>query len=302
MKGTPLRSPMISLKNVRKSYKGGFELGPVDLEVEPGRVVAVLGPNGAGKSTLFGMLMNLLRPDSGTVNLFGLTHPRDEVAIKRRIGYVPEHAVYHDDMSAEYLGDFVSYWYPRWDQGLYEDLIGRARINSRKKFGKLSKGLQRRLLFALALAVGPRLLLLDEPTTGVDLFARKEVLEDIWRFVRDGNGQGRTVVFATHAVEEVRRIADQVVFLADGQFLGLYDKHALLDGWRTLLVDGRPEGDTPGVVEVESGSPTRVVSASPEDTFEALRRQNMRIISSQSLDLEEVLSHLVHRSGVVQRT
>ena len=118
MKGRPLRSPVISLENVRKSHKGGFHLGPVDLAIEPGRIVAVVGPNGGGKSTLFGMLMNLLRPDSGTVSLFGLAHPRDEVAIKQRIGYVPELATGRDDMSARYLGDFVSYWYPNRSSSL----------------------------------------------------------------------------------------------------------------------------------------------------------------------------------------
>jgi ABC-2 type transport system ATP-binding protein len=304
MKGTLLKDSAISLEDVRKSYKGGFELGPVDLEVEPGHVVAVLGPNGAGKSTLFGMLMNIIRPDSGVVSLFDLAHPRDEVAIKQRIGYVPEHATGHDDMSARHLGDFVSYWYPTWDQGLYEDLLGRARIDPRKKFGKLSKGLQRRLHFALAFATRPQLLLLDEPTTGVDLFARQEMLEALWRFVRDGhNGEGteRTVVFATHAVEEARQIADQVAFLADGQFLGLHDKNSLLDGWKTLLVDGRPEESTPGVVEMESGSPTRVVSDSWRETAEALSAQGLRVVREAPVNLEEILSHLARRSGEGQR-
>jgi ABC-2 type transport system ATP-binding protein len=305
VKGTQLETSVVSLENVRKSHKGGFELGPVDLEVEPGHVVAVLGPNGAGKSTLFGMLMNLLRPDTGTVNLFGLSHPRDEVAIKRRIGYVPEQAVGHDDMSAEYLGDFVSHWYPNWDQALYEDLIGRARIDPRKKFGELSKGLKRRLQFALALATGPRLLLLDEPTTGVDLFARREMLEGIWRFVRDGrDGEGarKTAVFSTQTVEEARQIADRVAFFADGEFLGLHDKGVLLDGWKTLLVDGRPEEDTPGVVEVESGSPTRVVSDSWRETAEALSAQGIPVVREAPVGLEEILSHLVRRSREGQRT
>ena len=299
MKGTPLKTSVISLRNVRKSYKGGFELGPVNLEVEPGCVVAVVGPNGGGKSTLFGLLMNLLRPDSGTVSLFGLAHPRDEVAIKQRIGYVPERAVYRDDMSARYLGEFVSYWYPNWDPELYEDLIGRARIDPRYKFGKLSKGLQRRLLFALALATGPQLLLLDEPTAGVDLFARREMLEDIWRFardVRDGEGTQKTVVFSTHTVEEARQIADWVVFLADGMFLGLHDKGALLDGWKRLLVDGRPEEHPPGVVELECGRPTRVVSDSWRETAEALSTQGIRVVREESMDLEEILSHLIHKS------
>ena len=79
MKGTSLETPVISLENVRKSYKG-FDLGPMDLKVEPGHIVAVLGANGSGKSTLFGILMNLLKPDSGKVNLFGLAYPKNEVA------------------------------------------------------------------------------------------------------------------------------------------------------------------------------------------------------------------------------
>ena len=82
-------TPVISLKDVRKSY-GNFELGPVDLAIEPGYVVAVVGPNGGGKSTLIRVLMNLIQPDSGELELFGGTYPDDEVEIKRRIGYVPE--------------------------------------------------------------------------------------------------------------------------------------------------------------------------------------------------------------------
>jgi ABC-type transport system involved in cytochrome c biogenesis ATPase subunit len=146
--------PLISLTDVKKSY-GSFELGPVDLEIEAGYVVAVVGPNGSGKSTLFGMLMGLIHPSFGEVRLFGLSYPKNEVAIKQRIGYVPERAVGHDYMSAKALGEFVSYWYPTWDQRTYDDLVSRSGIDPYKKFGKLSKGMQRRLSFALALAVGP---------------------------------------------------------------------------------------------------------------------------------------------------
>jgi ABC-2 type transport system ATP-binding protein len=152
---------------------------------------------------------------------------------------------------------------------------------------------QRRLAFALAAASGSELLLLDEPTAGVDPFARREMLEDISRFMQDGD---RTVVFATHVMEEVRRIADYVVLLVDGDFLGLHEKDALLERWRTLWVDREPEGDVPGVVGVESGRPTRIVSDSPQETGEALWAENIRIVRSGALDLEEVLSHLMRRS------
>ena len=294
MKGTPV----ISLRDITKSY-GNFELGPVNLEIEPGHVVAVVGPNGSGKSTLIRMLMNLVKPTSGEVRLFGRAYPDDEVAIKQRIGYVPERSVGHDEMSAKSLGEFVSYWYPRWDQRLYQDLLGRSRVDQDKKFGKLSKGVQRRLSFALALATGCELLLLDEPTAGVDPFARGEMLEDISSFMHEGvhdEGDRRTVVFATQAMEEVRRIADYLVFLVDGEYLGLHEKDALLKRWKNFWVDGEPEGDIPGVVEVvEGGNLTRLISDSFKETAEALSTENIRIVRSRTLDLEEILSHLMRR-------
>lgn len=295
------QAPVISLEGVMKS-RGDFVLGPVDLAVEPGHVVAVLGPNGSGKSTLFGMLMNLLRPDSGEVALFGGRYPDDEVAIKRRIGYVPERPTGRDDMDAVALGRFVSRWYPRWDRRLYRDLLGRSGIDPGKRFGTLSKGMRRRLSFALALATSPELLLLDEPTAGVDPIARCEMLEEILNFVRDDvHGGDRTVVFATHVVEEARLIADYVVLLTDGKFLGLHEKDALLENWKTLWVDVEPEGTVPGIVEVERGSPARIVTNSRRETSEALLARNISIVRSRSFDLEGILSHLLRRGGERQR-
>ena len=286
-------TPVISLRDIRKSY-GDFDLGPVNLEIEPGCVVAVVGPNGSGKSTLIGMLMNMVKPTSGELRLFGCHYPKDEVAIKQRIGYVPERSVGHDDMRVKDLAEFISYWYPRWDWRLYEELVGRLDIESeKKKFGKLSKGVQRRLVFALALATGCELLLLDEPTAGVDPFARLEMLEDISRFAHDD--VRRTAVFATHVMEEVRRIADYVAFLVNGEYIGLYEKDALLKQWKNLWVNREPEGGIPGVVEVESGSPIRIVSDSPQETEEALLAENLRIVRRGTVELEEILSHLMRQ-------
>ena len=282
---------VISLRGVEKSYEN-FTLGPVDLEIEPGYVVAVVGPNGSGKSTLFRMLMNLSHLDDGIISLFSGGYPDDEVAIKQRVGYVPETAVGHDEMSARSLGEFISHWYPQWDQKLYNDLLDRSKIERGKKFRDLSKGMQRRLSFALAAATRADLLLLDEPTDGVDPFARREMLEDISIHVQDGE---KTVLIATHVMEEIRRIADYVAFLVDGEFLGLFEKDALLEQWKTLWVDGEPEEDVPGVVEVETGRPTRIVTDSPGETENALAGQGLRVVRSGALDLEEILGHLMKR-------
>ena len=293
------QTPVISLSEVRKSY-GNFELGPMDLRVEPGYVVAVVGPNGGGKSTLIRTLMNLVQPDAGEVRLFGGAYPDNEVAIKQRVGYVPERSSGHDEMSAKSLGEFFSRFYPEWDHRLYEDLVKHARIEPDKRFAELSQGVQRRLSFALALATGSEILLLDEPTAGVDPFARREMLEDISRFMQEGD---KTVVFATHVMEEVRRIADYVVFLVDGEFLGLYEKDALLEGWKIFWVDREPEGDVTGVIEVvEGGSPVRIVSDSPKETAEALSVEDIRIVRSGTLDLQEILSHLMRQKQERERS
>ena len=159
------RTPVISLQGLRKTY-GAFELGPIDLDVQPGYVVAIVGPNGGGKSTLMGMLMNLIQPTSGEITLFGGAYPEDEVAVKRRIGYAPERPSGYDGLSPRDLGEFVSRFYPGWDQRLYEDLLADVAIEPDKLFGEFSTGTQRRLTFALALATGSELLLLDEPTAG----------------------------------------------------------------------------------------------------------------------------------------
>ncbi len=168
----------------------------------------------------------------------------------------------------------------------------RSEIEPDKRFGWLSKGVQHRLAFALAAATGSELLL-DEPTAGVDLFAHWELPEDISCFMQDGD---RTIVFATHVIEEVRRVADYAVFHLDGVFLGLREKDALLEQRKTIWVDRGPVGDVPGAVEVEGGSPTHIVSDSPRETGEAPSVENIRIIRRGTLDPEEIPSRRMRRS------
>ena len=286
---------VISAEGLTKSY-GEFTLGPIDLQIDPGYVVAVVGPNGSGKSTLFRMLMGLSQPDAGELSLFGRRHPREEVEIKRRIGYVPEVSTGHDDMSAAELGEFVSRWYPQWSRQTYGGLLERFEIPERQRFGKLSKGMQRRLAFALAAAREPELLLLDEPTDGVDPFARRAMLEEVSGFLQAESGEERTVLFATHVMDEVRRIADYVVFLHGGRFLGFYEKDSLQDSWRSLWVERAPERHLPGLVSVEEGTPPRIVTDSPRKTRAALEERGVGVVRSGTVDLEEILEHLMRQA------
>lgn len=288
--GTSLERPVISLQNVTKSF-GEFRLGPLDVEVEPGYVVAVVGPNGSGKSTLFRMLMDLVHPDGGGVRIFGDRYPEDAVSVKRRIGYVPEQSVGHDELDAREFGSFVAHWYPSWNDRLYTDLLRRFEIDPGQRFDRLSKGMRRRLAFAAAVAAEPELLLLDEPTDGVDPFARRLMLEEISTYLQN---EDRSVLFATHSIEEVRRIADYILFLHKGTFLGLYEKDALLEEWKELWVDEKPDsGGVPGVVAVEDGTPVRLVTRSVGETGAALENRGVAVRRVAALDLEEILEHLI---------
>jgi ABC-2 type transport system ATP-binding protein len=239
-----------------------FRLGPLDLEVPTGYVVALVGPNGSGKSTLFRLLMNLAQPDAGELRLFGRRYPDDEPAIKRRIGYLPERSVGHDELDARELGAFVARWYPSWDGARYTALLRLFEIDARRRFGRLSQGQQRKLAFALALATEPALLLLDEPTAGVDPFARRAMERELAAFMERGD---RTALFATHVIEEVRRLADYVAFLGRGRLLGFYEKDALLESWRVLWVERAPDDAAalPGLVGVAAGPPARLVTRAP---------------------------------------
>lgn len=286
-----MAEPVLSLQNVTKSY-GAFRLGPVNLALDPGYVVALVGPNGSGKSTLFRMLMNLVHPDQGEIQVFGCRYPDDEIRIKSRIGYVPERSVGHDWMDVDALGDFYARWYASWNSARYEASLQAMHVDRGTPFGKLSKGIQRRVMFGLAMATNPELLLCDEPTDGVDPFARQDMLADISRYMQEGE---RSVFLATHNMDEVRRMADYVAFLVDGVFLGLFEKDSLLETWRRLWLDRVPEAATPGIVRIHEGDPTEVVSSNWRETAQALDVQGVVRMRSAPLDLTEILGYLMKR-------
>ena len=288
---------VVTFENVTKSY-GEFGLGPVSMEIEPGYMVAVVGPNGSGKSTLMRLLMNLVHPDEGDIRLFGERHG-NRVAVTSRIGYVPERSTGHDQMSADDLGAFYDRWYPAFDRERYDATIAAMEIERGKAFGTLSKGIQRRVAFALAIAAEPDLLVLDELTDGVDPFARREMLRDITSFMESGD---RTVLFSTHNMDEVRRLADYVIFLVGGQFYGMFEKDALLDDWRRLWLDREPAPDTPGVVWCGSSRPMEIVSGRWRETAAALTRQGIVVERTVPLELAEILEYLMAQRRTVVGT
>ena len=207
---------IIEARKLCKKYPN-FELRDVDISLPEGYVLGLIGPNGAGKTTTIKLLMDIIGPDAGEIEIFGMHwNEENEETIKQRIGYVGEEQPFYDDMSVKWTSNFVKQFYPNWDEEFYSDLINRFEIDEAKRVGDLSKGNRVRFALALALAHRPHLLILDEPTSGLDPIIRHEILKILAETISDGR---RSILFSTHITEDLDKIADYIVLLNDGQVL-----------------------------------------------------------------------------------
>jgi ABC-2 type transport system ATP-binding protein len=201
---------MAELRGVHKRYGKVEALQGVDLQIHPGELVALLGPNGAGKTTAVGVLLGQRRPDAGSAKLFG----RDPTlpATRRLVGATPQVAGFPDNLTVAEVVDFVRVHYP--NPAASRELLERFGLGevADRRTGGLSGGQQRRLAVALAFAGQPRLVVLDEPTTGLDVEARRGLWEVVRLFVADGGA----VLLTTHYLEEAQVLASRVVVIADG--------------------------------------------------------------------------------------
>ncbi len=228
----------IAMRGVRKRYPGGRTgLDGVDLEVDTGRFFGLLGPNGAGKTTLIGTLTTLVRPDVGHIRVFDHPVHRDAVAAKECMGIVPQEVNFN---SFEPVGEIVesqAAYYglsPRRARERSQAILQRTGLadRARQTAWGLSGGLKRRLMIARALVHSPRLLVLDEPTAGVDLEARHAT----WELMRELNADGVTILLTTHYLEEAEALCGELAFIDQGRIVTRGETGALLRGMEQQTV------------------------------------------------------------------
>ncbi len=206
-------TPAIAARGLTKYYNQRPVVHAMDLEIPVGCVYGLLGRNGAGKSTLIKMLTGLVRPDAGTAELLGESVATMNPTIWQRIAYIAEGHPLYRHMTIDALERFVSAYYPRWNAELFGRIIDHFSLPRKKRVRGFSNGQRAQVSLALAVAPQPELLILDDPTLGLDTVVRRDFLESMIQIIQQ---EGRTILFSSHVLGDVERVADRIGIIVDG--------------------------------------------------------------------------------------
>ena len=210
------RENVIEIQEVTRQFGAKRALDEVSLSVPRGVVFGLVGANGAGKTTLIRHVLGLLKAQTGSVRVFGLDPVREPVSVLSRIGYLSEEGDLPGWMQIDELMRYMRAFYPTWDEDYAQDLRRQFALDPAAKVKTLSKGQKARAGLLVALAYRPELLLLDEPSSGLDPIVRRDILGAIVRTIAD---EGRTVLFSSHLLEEVEQVADHVTMIREGKIV-----------------------------------------------------------------------------------
>lgn len=226
---------ILEIKNLNKSYEG-FSLKDVSFSLKPGFVMGFIGPNGAGKSTTIKLIMNLVKKDSGTINIFGKDNIDNEKEIKSKIGFVYDENYYYEDLIIKDMKNILSPFYKNWDNKIFDKYIKEFKLPSNKKIKDLSKGMKMKFSLAIALSHKAELIIMDEPTAGLDPVFRSELLDILYGIIQDENV---SIFFSTHITNDLEKIADYITFINNGEIVFSQPKDKVLEDY--AIIKGKKE-------------------------------------------------------------
>ena len=233
---------VIDARHLAKRYEA-FSLADVSLTVRRGSIGGIFGPNGAGKSTLVKMLAFQTPLGGGELRVLGTSIDESEQELRNRIGYVPQESVFYPDRTVIWLARFAAPYFARWDGARFYKLLEEFKVNAYSKVKHLSGGQKKLVALAFAWSHDADLLVLDEPTAGLDVVHRRMLLDRLRAFVADGD---RTVVFASHTTGGLEEIADDLWFLDEGRVVMEGEKDELRSRWKVVHFK---DGSLPKAVE-----------------------------------------------------
>jgi ABC-2 type transport system ATP-binding protein len=263
------------------------------LTVQPGRCYGFFGRNGAGKTTTIKCLLNLLRPDSGSVRVFGLDPRQDEVAVKSRLAYVPDAVAFYPWMTVRDTLNYLASFRANWNRDTEGDLLARFGLNESQKASDLSKGQKTQLALIAAICPEPELLVLDEPTSGLDPIVRREFIQTVIGAYQSGDAERRTVFVSTHLISEFEGLIDEFTIIEQGRELLTMPADAARDRFKKIHArfTQPPTGlQAPGALHVrQDGREVEILAnGNSEELIAWLRSLKPEDLRSESLSLEEI--------------
>ena len=290
---------VVDVNEISRSFGAKRALDNVTFRATEGKVYGLVGSNGAGKTTLIKHLLGLLRAQSGSVRVFGRDPVRDPVGVLARIGYLSEERELPEWMRIEELMRYTQAFHPTWDGSYARELLETFALDPSKKIKELSKGMRAQAGLVVAVAHRPELLMLDEPSSGLDVVVRRDILDAIVRTVAD---DGRTVIFSSHLLEEVERMSDHVTILLNGRVTLSGALDDVRRGYQRSRVRFVESFDQPpvldGALAMEGGSRTWSVvhSGSLEQFHHSVLALGGEVVESRDATLEEIFLARAGRS------
>ena len=287
------QSKVIEIKGLERRFGKTDAVNGLDLTVHAGRCYGFFGRNGAGKTTTIKCLLNLIRPQAGTVRVFGLDPRKDEVAIKARLAYVPDAVAFYPWMTVRevlnYFASFRRHWNPRTER----ELLQRFGLDPAKKAASLSKGQKTQLALVAAICPEPELLILDEPTSGLDPIVRREFIRTVIGAYQSGGDTPRTIFVSTHLISEFEGLIDEFTIIEQGRGLLTMAADAARERFRNIQArfpHEPPPLDLSGALQVrQQGRELEILAnGGAERLVELLRANSAEIVRSESLSLEEI--------------
>ena len=292
-----MSEPAIEISGLTKKFGSLVAVNNLDLSIPTGSVYGFLGRNGAGKTTTIRVLLGLAMPTSGSVSVLGMNPKKDGRSIKAQVGYVAESQSMYGWMKVKEIIKFTAGFYKNWDTSIASNFCERFELNPSARIKNLSKGQQMRLALTLALAPRPRLLILDDPTMGLDPITRKEFLNDIVLAIQE---EGRTVFFSTHILSELERVADSIAIIDRGKLKVAGEIDTLKTSVRTIRMTFEntppPTIDVDGLLRVQGNGRDCLVTLTDcsEDKLAFLKQKyEPSSLEPRSVSLDEIFEAYV---------
>lgn len=286
-------SPAILISHLAYAYGRSEAVHDFNLTVPRGKCYGLFGRNGAGKTTTMKCLLNLLRPRGGQIQVLGLDPAREEVSVKSRLAYVPDHVAFYPWMSVRETLDYLASFRAHWNRDIESDLLSRFRLESGQLTSALSKGQRTQLALVAAICPEPELLLLDEPTSGLDPIVRREFIETVIGAYQESAPGQRTILVSTHLIAEFEGLIDQFAIMDQGRnvlTLGADEARERYQKIRARFAAVPTELKLEGALRVRTvGREVEVIAnGSGERLCEELRRMGPEALTSEALSLEEI--------------